>query len=428
MPQLKPRSTFGLVWVLVSCGSGLLLACGNGADGPVPGPSGGAAGFAGAVAPTAGNGGSGGAVSGAGGAAGNGGAAGGASGNDSGGGAGVAGSASVGACAPPTDVFSPVVKLTETGCVDPANPTKPHARAVSYEVNSPLWSDSADKTRAFVLPAGGKIHVRDCQANAADCPNGTADDGRWDFPVGSVMIKTFAFDAKLVETRLFMHVDAADWVGYSYQWNEAQTEATIVSSDGAEVMFNTGTRNVAWHYPSQKDCMNCHNAAGGSTLGPETAQMNRMLGGMNQLDRMAALFETPPAKPYKDALVAPYTSQAGTPPASATTEQKARSYLHANCGFCHRPGGNFANFDFRYDTTFKGMSICNAEATKGAIENAPGKTKLFVPGKEMDSLMWLRMNEADPVKGRMPQVASFAVDHDATTLIGDWIKSIATCP
>ena len=38
----------------------------------------------------------------------------------------------------------------------------------------------------------------------------------------------FLFDDKLVETRLFVHFDEATWVGYSYAWNEAQTEATVV--------------------------------------------------------------------------------------------------------------------------------------------------------------------------------------------------------
>ena len=64
-------------------------------------------------------------------------------------------------------------------------------------------------------------------------------------------------------------------------------------------MFNTGARSVAWHYPSQKDCLNCHNTAGGSTLGPETVQMNRMVGGKNQIDTWADLFETAPAKPKR---------------------------------------------------------------------------------------------------------------------------------
>ena len=153
---------------------------------------------------------------------------------------------------------------------------------------------------------------------------------------------------------------------------------------------------------------------------------------MNQIDQIAALglFETAPAKPYKAALVAPYPGQADDPPDTATTEQKARSYLHANCGFCHRPGGNFANFDLRYDTPIQSMLVCNADSTKGAIEDDPGFTKLLVPGSKASSLMWLRMQESDPLKGRMPQIASFVVDQNALTVVGDWIDALTTttCP
>ena len=42
--------------------------------------------------------------------------------------------------------------------------------AHGYEVNSPLWSDAADKERAFVLPPGGKIHVVNCADRAQRLP------------------------------------------------------------------------------------------------------------------------------------------------------------------------------------------------------------------------------------------------------------------
>jgi uncharacterized repeat protein (TIGR03806 family) len=335
----------------------------------------------------------------------------------------------IGDCSPPADVFSPITTLSQTGCVDPTDPRKPIARAVSYEVNSPLWSDSADKQRAFVLPPGGKIHVRDCAANmATDCPNGIQDDGRWHFPVGTVMIKIFLFDDKLVETRLFMHLDEDDWVGYSYEWDEAQTDATIKTSDRAEVMFNTGMRTVDWHYPSQQDCLLCHNSGADFTLGPETAQLNRNVAGtmMNQIDQMAALgvFETSPAKPYKAALVTPYTSQVGSPAAGATTTDEARSYLHANCGFCHRPGGAYSVFDLRNDTALKDTNICNVDIQKPPIASAPNATKILDPGSSTGSVMWQRMNVADPDAGRMPQIASYVVDTNATQVVGDWINSL----
>ena len=279
------------------------------------------------------------------GSAGTGGAAGASGATGAAGAAGTTGAAGAnvpptGPCAPAADIYTPIDKLSLTGCMDPVTLTKFVSRAVPYEVNSPLWSDSATKTRAFVLPAGGKIHVKDCKANASECLQGAADDGKWVFPVGTVMIKNFMFDGKFVETRLFMHIDDLDpakpnWVGYGYEWNEAQTEATIAPTDrDMGKMFNTGTRTVTWSYPSRADCMKCHDPLGGSTLGPETAQMNRVVGPVNQaanqLDTFTTmgLFETPPAKPYKAALVAPYPGQAGSPPAG-TAIDRGGAVVHA---------------------------------------------------------------------------------------------------
>src|SRR6478735_5589416 len=412
----RTSALFALVVVLA-------IGCGPSKSDPTVGgdagsTTAGAAGVSGA--PTAGNGGSAGASVGLGGAL-----------NSSGtGGSPLAASGSgggIGACTPPTDVFSPIELLSKTGCVDPSDPRKPIARAISYELNSPLWSDTADKSRAFVLPSGTKIHVRDCVLNAADCPMGASDDGRWTFPAGTVLIKTFSFDSKLVETRLFMHVDANNWVGYGYQWDEQQTDAKLVV-DRTPVTFNTGTRAVSWTYPSQEDCMKCHNQAGGSSIGPETAQMNRTVGSENQIDHFAALglFEAPPAKPYKAALVAPYPNQLGSPPAGATVEQKARSYLHANCAFCHRPGGTFSIFDLRYDTPLKDTKICNVTIDKPPIPSAPDKTLNLKPGSSTDSVLWLRMKELDPSRGRMPQIGSYVADIDGLSLVGSWIDSLTS--
>lgn len=343
-----------------------------------------------------------------------------------------------GSCTPPADINAkPIQKLSETGCMDPKNVTKFVARAVPYEVNSPLWSDGADKARAFVLPKGGKIHVRNC-ATAGDCPNGPADDGKWVFPVGSVLIKSFLFDDKLVETRLFMRIDADNWIGYGYEWNEAQTEAVVAPIDrDLDRPFNTGQRTVKWSYPSRSDCLKCHDPVGGSTLGLETAQQNRVVDGTQQLDRFAALglFDAPLPKPYKPALETPYRVAASAPSASAPLDQRARSYMHANCAFCHRPadvngtmtsGGNWPRFDLRYDTPLADRKICNVDAKR----TAPGITaaKLMVPGSGKTSALWQRAHEPVPDKGRMPQIGSYVVDPDGTQLIGDWIDSITACP
>ncbi len=332
-----------------------------------------------------------------------------------------------GSCTPPVDIDKPRQKLSATGCMDSTDITHFAARVIPYEVNSPLWSDSADKQRGMVVPEGQTVHVLDCALEPDACTQGSADTGKWIFPVGTVMVKSFSFDDKLVETRLFVHHDEDTWVGYSYQWDEAQTEATLVPDERRAVMFDTGTRKVPWNYPSRTDCMKCHNAAGGSTLGPETRQLNRVVDGENQLDTLAdlGLFDVPPSEPYQAALVTPYPGQLGSPPDDASTEQKARSYLHANCSFCHRPDGDFPDLDLRYDTAFADMHVCNAPPQKGDV-GVPSST-ILTPGQPMQSGVWLRMN-ALPMLGRMPQIGTAQIDTAGVQLVGDWVSGIQSCP
>ncbi|HXU62597.1 MAG TPA: hypothetical protein VN962_12895 [Polyangia bacterium] len=334
------------------------------------------------------------------------------------------------ACVPPADPTQPHPSLAATGCMDSAAVTHFVSDAHRYEVNSPLWSDQADKDRAFVLPPGGKIHVVDCATEPGKCLD-AADDGKWVFPAGTTFLKNFGFDGKVVETRLFVALPDGTWVGYTYQWDEAQTGATLVPSEGASLSFNTGSRTVDWTYPGRRDCTECHTRSAGWTLGPETAQMNRVptaagLGSGNQIDKLVAagLFDKPPAQPYKAPLVTPYDSQVGSPPASATVTERARSYLHANCAFCHRPDGEFNSVDLRHDTAFEHTGLCNAVPVKGTqgVANATNLT----PGRPELSTTWLRMTTLG--KGRMPPLASIVVDAQASDLVSAWIDGISTCP
>jgi hypothetical protein len=369
--------------------------------------------------------------------------------------------AAPGACTAPVGTTLPICTLALTGCMDPNNPTSVAASAIYYEVNSPLWSDGAAKTRAFVLPSGGKIHVKNCSPGAtpaqmAECispmsiPQGPAETGTWVFPVGTVMIKSFLFDGKLVETRLLMHVDAAtaaligngtDWVGYNYAWNEAQTEATVVPDARTPVMFDTGQHTVAWTYPSFIDCIGCHTAATG-TLGPETDQMDRTVNGTNQIDAFVAmgLFDsTAPTAPYGTAMVEPYANAAlglTGPPAGTTVDQMARSYLAANCGFCHRPDVNDQGFDLRFSLSLHDTGICDLPEQNGIPGMAQTQYMDLAPGDHAGSAMWIRMSTPVPASdpeemndvGRMPPVASYVVDTQATALIAQWIDAITTCP
>jgi uncharacterized repeat protein (TIGR03806 family) len=342
-------------------------------------------------------------------------------------------------CVPPANKDMPPEKLSQTGCVNPADPKALAASVVPYEVNSPLWSDGADKQRGLALPTGGKIHVKNCTANPTECPGArdVADDGKWVMPVGTVLVKSFLFDGKFVETRLFVRYDATTWAGFTYKWDEAQTDATLVWTERDEVMFKTGQRTVHWYYPARRDCVKCHLPEANDSLGTETQQMNRVVDGMNQIDRLAAMgaFETAPAKPYKAALVAPVPSQSGSPPANATVEQRVTSYLHANCGFCHRPKDDVdctsePCFDARFGLAFGSRMMCNVTPSKndfGIVGAA-----ILSPGSPAKSIMSFRMHQPpdDDVEkhGRMPPLASYVIDQPAVDLVNSWITSITACP
>lgn len=333
-------------------------------------------------------------------------------------------------CFPPSDKDAPAEKLSQTGCMDPKNPKVFAPGVFAYEVNSPLWSDHADKERGFFLPKGGKIHVLDCDKEPNKCLTGPYDSGRYVFPIGTVLVKNFMFDGKVVETRLFIHFDDSSdrkWIGYGYKWNEEQTEATIVPPAGDDVSFNTGSRSVDWHYPSRDDCMSCHFVGSGFTLGPEMKQLNRMVGGENQIDTIAkrGAFEETPSKPYPDAIATPYSGSWGQATAGASVEQRARSYLHANCFFCHRPDSNFPGIDLRYDVPLENTSTCNKVPERGLIDVDDGR--LIVPGVPEKSELLLRMKSLT-YKVRMPNIASNVVDDDAVKVVEEWIKGMAKCP
>jgi mono/diheme cytochrome c family protein len=329
--------------------------------------------------------------------------------------------------------------LSQTGCVDPKDPKKAIAAMIPYDVNSPLWSDGAKKERYMLVPAGQKIHVKDCTATPAACARdgGTGtpeDEGHWDLPAGTILMKTFSVGGKHIETRLLMHMTAQDdWLGFSYEWNDAETEATLLDNAKDKPLATTPAQT--WHYPGRAQCLQCHTAEGGRSLGPSTQQFNKSFdyasGAKNQVTYFTdlGLFDATPK------MIAGYP----TPTAVGDLTQRARSYMQANCSICHRPGGQLADIDLRFTTSFKDTGLCNQQVSHSdsSLPGYPTSIRL-VPGKPTQSTISYRMH--DTVTGfcgpqpqtctndRMPKIGSYMVDPDGTKLIDDWITSIASCP
>jgi uncharacterized repeat protein (TIGR03806 family) len=298
--------------------------------------------------------------------------------------------------------------LSKTGCVDPADATKPAAGLVPYDVNSPFWSDGADKERWMALPDGTTISV--------------SANGHFDLPNGTVLVKTFRLGGKRIETRLLVHHDDGVWAGYDYEWNDAQTDATLLPSSKAKTI---GTQT--WRFPARADCVGCHTQAAGRSLGLEIGQLNgdytytatnRVSNQLATLQHIG-MFSAPLAAP--PAMLEAFPSPSG----AAALDARARSYLHANCSHCHRPTGPPpVNLDLRFDTALSMTNTCGVTPERGDL----GVTgaKIIAPGAPALSVLSLRPHAVGAY--RMPPIASTVVDTKGTTLLDAWISGLAACP
>ncbi len=69
-----------------------------------------------------------------------------------------------------------------------------------------------------------------------------------------------------------MRHNDGNWAGYTYQWNSAGTDATRVIGGKTESI-----EGQVWNFPSEAQCLLCHTAAAGRSLGLEIAQLNGSL-------------------------------------------------------------------------------------------------------------------------------------------------------
>jgi uncharacterized repeat protein (TIGR03806 family) len=298
--------------------------------------------------------------------------------------------------------------LADTGCVDPSDPTRPASGLIPYSVNAPFWSDGAAKERYFALPDGARI--------------GRTAAGDFDFPSGSVLVKSFRLGGQLIETRLLMrHPDGA-WAGYTYEWNDAQTAATRVTGGR--------TRQVAgqtWIYPSEGECLQCHTTVAGFSLGLEIAQQNGDLAypgsgvTANQLatlEHIEVFAESLPGPP--DTLPA----LANPADSAESLTDRARAWLHTNCAQCHRPNGPTpTSLDLRATTALTATNACDAPPQAGNLGIVDAR--LIAPGDASRSVLLARIARRDA--SGMPPVGSSEVDSAGVALLTSWIDSLSSC-
>lgn len=187
--------------------------------------------------------------------------------------------------------------------------------------------------------------------------------------------------------------------------------------------FQIDTRRQPWYYPSRQDCMRCHNPQAGGVLGPSTRQFNLEMfypNGVQDHQLLAwdrvGLFDQGPDEediPHLDKL-------AHHDDTTASLHHRTRSYLDANCSYCHRSGGVQAFWDGRFEIPFVDQGIYY-----GLLVNPPAGNlgaRVVVPKDLASSMLHHRISITG--ENQMPPLARNLVDKDAVAMITEWIQSL----
>jgi uncharacterized repeat protein (TIGR03806 family) len=298
--------------------------------------------------------------------------------------------------------------LSEFGFFQDMRAQDPSARVYPYALNTPLWSDGAEKLRYIYLPDGAKLTA-----------DGAKDSGGLlQFPVGAAIIKTFAFgegDARrLIETRVLLH-RADGWVALPYRWNAEQTEATLALAGGRVDLVTPAGEAISYAIPNKNQCKTCHSIDNKVVpIGPKARNLSAAW--LGQMVKRGALDRMPDG--------------AGTLPvwaarkAADPAEPLARAYLDVNCAHCHQPGGGASNsgLDLRReqrDPHAFGIGKRPVAAGRGAGEYEFS----IVAGHPDSSILLYRMDSAAPGIA-MPELGKASVDKDGVAVVRRWIAEM----
>ncbi|MEW6159857.1 MAG: PQQ-dependent sugar dehydrogenase, partial [Verrucomicrobiota bacterium] len=334
-------------------------------------------------------------------------------------------------------------RLSATGLF---NSVETHALAqgvIRYSINAELWSDGAIADRFVAFPGvSGVIKT---------------NEHRWAFPKDAVLGKTLsipieqgnAAEPKLrrLETQV-LHYDGVTWRGYTYRWNEAQTDAALVRAEGEETVLeirqthrgDNRLRRQTWRFHSRAECLRCHNSWAGPPLAfnllqlqkehdytmhqarPAVAEIHsqpapaRTSARFDQLRTLAhvGIIDPELARQKSPRLLNPYES--GLP-----LNERARSWLHVNCAHCHREGAGgsvISHFNFELKPAeMKTFGVTPSQGQFGMKE-----ARVIAPGDPLRSVLYYRINALGP--SRMPRLGSGMIDQAGVQLIFDWISSM----
>jgi uncharacterized repeat protein (TIGR03806 family) len=309
--------------------------------------------------------------------------------------------------------------LSKTGTFADTSQAVPADSLIPYDIIVPFWSDGAKKFRWVSVPSGRQVKF--------------SPTGDWTFPQGTVFVKTFALatnelvpgSLRRLETRLLVCDADGGVYGVTYKWRSDNSDADLLATNLTEaipIQTATGVRTQQWYYPSRQDCLTCHTPLAGGVLDVKTRQLNRQFtypsGVMDNELRTwnhLGLFDTNLAG--TDLEKFPKLARLDDP--TRSVQDRARSYLDANCANCHRPKGTVAYFDARYDTPLAKQNLIDGPVL---IDERIDNPRVIAPNDIWRSILYMRANTTEAFK--MPPLARNTIDAQGMKLLRQWIESL----
>lgn len=289
--------------------------------------------------------------------------------------------------------------LNEYGFFADAAAQRPASGVTPYRIQTPLWSDGADKLRFVYLPAGAKAKAQ--------------GDGLLDLPVGAALIKTFKLEGHLIETRVLLH-RAGGWVALPYQWNREQTEARLALAGARLELTTPQGQAISYAIPNKNQCKECHQQADAVVpIGPKARNLSAAwLASFHKAGKLDAL-------PKVNARVPLWEDRA-----KLATASVARGWLDSNCAHCHNPGGSASNsgLDLRWEQSDP-VKLGIMKRPVAAGRGSGGLEFDVVPGHPDKSIMLYRMGSLEGGIS-MPEVGRSSIDPDGQAIVSKWIREM----
>lgn len=300
----------------------------------------------------------------------------------------------------------------------------PNAGLTPYALNTPLFSDYAEKSRFLYLPPGTTARYR--------------ATGALELPVGATLVKTFAYPAdfrrpaenvRFLETRLLIHRKSG-WVALTYVWDVEQTHAVLKRAGARlDVSFTDAhgqSRTVDYAVPNANQCKECH------ALSKQITPIGVKARNLNGPFAYATNTENQLAHWTRTGILAGAPSPEKAPRAAVwdnpaePVEGRARAYLDANCAHCHNARGMASNSGLFLDLEeTRASAIGIGKRPVAAGRGSGGLDFAIAPGHPDASIIALRMASTEPGV-MMPELGRSLVHEEGLALIRDYIAKMQT--